>query len=129
MAGCVYAEQAASNYFHGYDKLLDVFHEIGSSLPQFHDIAEIFRGSDQLANYLGLFYAEIIEFHYQAMRFFRQTSIALWVYQLTIGNADRSGAGWKMLFECLWPKCEDTFDIISGNIEKHKGLIDREIKI
>ena len=67
--------QVASNYFHGYDRLLDVFHEIGSSLPQFSDRAEIFKGSDQMASYLGLFYAEIIEFHYQAMRFFRQTSI------------------------------------------------------
>ena len=34
-----------------------------------------------------------------------------------------------MLFECLWPKCEDIFDIINNNIEKHKGLIDREVKI
>ena len=85
MAGCVYEEQVASNYFHGYDKLLDVFHEIGSSLPQFHDIAEIFQGSDQMANYLGLFYAEIIDFHYQAMRFFRQTSIAFCVYRLLTG--------------------------------------------
>ena len=82
MGGCVYAEQVASSYFNGYDRLLDVFHEIGSSLPQFHDIAEINRGSDQMANYLCLFYADIIEFHYQAMRFFRQTSITLCVHRL-----------------------------------------------
>ena len=73
-------EQVASTYFQGYDKLLDVFQEIGSSLPQFQEIAGIFGGSDHMANYLGLFYAEIIEFHYQTMRFFRQTSISLWVY-------------------------------------------------
>ena len=82
MTGCVHAEQVASNYFQSYDRLLDVFHEIGSSLPQFHDIAEIFQGSGQMANYLSLFYAEIIEFHYQAMRFFRQKSISPWVYRL-----------------------------------------------
>ena len=34
-----------------------------------------------------------------------------------------------MLFECLWPKYEDIFDIINKNIERHKGLIDRELKI
>ena len=34
-----------------------------------------------------------------------------------------------MLFECLWPKCEEIFDIINNNIEKHKGLIDRQLKI
>ena len=130
MAGRAHAKQVASNYFQCYDKLLGVFHEIGSSLPQFHDIAEIFQGSKEMANYLGLFYAEIIEFHYQAMRFFRQTSIALWVYQwLLTAYADESDAGWKLLFDCLWPKYEDTFDIINKNIEKHKGLIDREIKI
>ena len=37
--------------------------------------------------------------------------------------------GWKMLFECLWPKYKDIFDIINKNIEKHKSLIDREVKI
>ena len=82
MAGCVHVEQVASNYFQGYDKLLDVFHEIGSALPQFQEIAEIFHGSDQLANYMGLFFAEILDFHYQEMRFFRQTSTTLWVYRL-----------------------------------------------
>ncbi|KAF8536864.1 hypothetical protein BDD12DRAFT_781117 [Trichophaea hybrida] len=56
--------QLASNYFHSYDKLLDVFHELGSSLPQFQQIENVFQGSSQMANYLGLFYAEIIEFHY-----------------------------------------------------------------
>ena len=79
MTGCVHVGQVASNFFLGYDKLLDAFHEIGSSLPQFHDIAEFFQGSDQMANYLVLFYAEIIEFHYHAMRFLRHPGIALWV--------------------------------------------------
>ena len=79
MAGCVHEEQVTSNYFHVYDKLLDAFHEIGSSLPQFHDIEKIFPRKDRIANCLGLFYAEIIEFHYHAMRFFRQKSIAHWV--------------------------------------------------
>ena len=34
-----------------------------------------------------------------------------------------------MLFDCLWPKYEDIFGVVIKNIEKHKGLIDREIKI
>ena len=34
-----------------------------------------------------------------------------------------------MLFDCLWPKYEDIFEIINKNIEKHKGLVDREVKI
>ena len=36
--------------------------------------------------------------------------------------------GWKM-FECLWSKYEDIFDVINKNIERHKSLIDREVKI
>ena len=129
MSDCAHAEQVTSNYFQGYDRLLDVFHEVGSSLPQFQETAEIFRGSNQIANYLGLFYSEIIEFHYQAMRFFRQTSIALWVCRILTACADVSGAGWKMLFECLWPKYEDIFDIIGKNIEKHRRLIGGEVGI
>ena len=36
---------------------------------------------------------------------------------------------WKILFECLWPKYEDTFDIINKNIEKHRRLISGEVGI
>ena len=63
MAGCVYEKQVASNYFDCYDKLLDAFNEIGSCLPQFREMADIYQGSDTIANYLALFYEEIIEFH------------------------------------------------------------------
>ena len=34
-----------------------------------------------------------------------------------------------MFFECLWPKYEDIFAVVGKNIERHKCLIDREIKI
>ena len=127
MAGYAYGKQVASNYFDGYDQLLDAFYEIGSCLPQFHDIASIYQGSDAIANYLALLYAEIIEFHYQAMRFFRRTSITSWMYRLLTAYADGSGIGWKTLLKSVWPK--DTFGIIKQNIEMHKGLIDREVKI
>ena len=63
------------------------------------------------------------------MKFFRQTSIAFWVDRLLIIYANRSGAEWAMLLDCLWPKYEDIFDIINKNIEKHKGHIDREVNI
>ena len=121
MAGYVHAKQVASNHFDGCDKLLNAFHEIGSCIPQFHDIADIFQGSDTIANYLALFYAEIIEFHYQAMRFFRRTGITSWMFRILIAYVDGSGIGWKMLLKSMWPK--DTFGTIKQNIEKHGSLI------
>jgi hypothetical protein len=66
--------QIASNYYDGYDKLLDVFRDIGSSLPQFQEIFDSFPRNTPLDNFFGLFYTEVIEFHFQALRFFRQTS-------------------------------------------------------
>jgi hypothetical protein len=38
-------------------------------------------------------------------------------------------AGWKALFDVLWPRYEDTFTLIHKNIEKHKLLIDRQVNI
>ena len=121
-----YEKQVASNYFDGYDKLLDAFYEIGSCLPQFQDIANMYQCSGTIANYLALFYAEIIDFHYQAMRFFRRSGITSWMYRLLTAYADGPCVGWKMLLKSVWPK--DTFGIIKQNIENHKGLIDREVK-
>ena len=34
-----------------------------------------------------------------------------------------------MLFECLWPKYVDIFDIINKNIERHRRLIGGEVGI
>ncbi|KAF8533501.1 hypothetical protein BDD12DRAFT_946276 [Trichophaea hybrida] len=83
-------------------------------LPQLWVLAlftgDSWLGSNQIANYLGLFYTEIIEFHYQALRIFRQTR-------------------WRALFEVLWPRYEEIFTAIHRNIEKHKGLINRQVKI
>ena len=46
-----------------------------------------------------------------------------------ITYADKSGAEWATLFDCLWPKYEDIFNIINKNIGRHKGHIDREVNI
>ncbi|KAF8241833.1 hypothetical protein K440DRAFT_608109 [Wilcoxina mikolae CBS 423.85] len=102
--------QAACSYLHGYDKLLDVFNDIGLSLPQFQQIEEIFRGNDQITNYLGLFYKEIVDFHFHVLKFFRATK-------------------WNRIFDAIWPQYEDIFTVIQQNIEKHKGLIDRQVNI
>ena len=63
------------------------------------------------------------------MKFFRHAGIALWVYLILIAYTDGLGAGWRVFFECLWPRYEGIFDTINKNIEKHKGIIDREVKI
>ena len=49
------------------------------------------------------------------------------MYRLLTAYADGSGIGWKLLLKSVWPK--DTFGIIKQNIEKHKGFMDREVKI
>jgi hypothetical protein len=36
---------------------------------------------------------------------------------------------WKVLFDAIWPQYEGIFTIIHQNIEKHKGLIDRQVNI
>ena len=61
------------------------------------------------------------------MRFFRRTGITFWMFLLLTAYADESGIGWRVLLKSMWPK--DTFCTVKQNIEKHKGLIDREVKI
>jgi len=66
--------QVASNYINCFDKLIDAFDEIGSSLPQLQEIESMFKGNRQFVDYLALLYQEIIEFHLETLVFFRQKS-------------------------------------------------------
>ncbi|KAF8538870.1 hypothetical protein BDD12DRAFT_926090 [Trichophaea hybrida] len=102
--------QIASSYIEIYDQLLEVFSRIGRCLPQFQLIENMFRENDQVNNVLSLFYKEIIEFHMEAVRFFRIS-------------------GLRAFFSFLWPRFQEKFSVILGNIESHKLLIDRQITL
>ncbi|KAF8535202.1 hypothetical protein BDD12DRAFT_753299 [Trichophaea hybrida] len=102
--------QITSKYIEIYDQMLDVFSKIGHCLPQFQRIQQIFNQNIYVNNFLALLYQEIIEFHVEALRFFR-------------------AKGFRAFFKLLWPGFQERFSVILGNIENHKLLIDREMTL
>lgn len=64
--------KVSSNYTETYEAVLEVLKELAQCLPQFQQVESILKDDAQLKSLLCLLYREIIEFHIEALRFFRQ---------------------------------------------------------
>jgi hypothetical protein len=89
----------------------------------------MFNENVYVNNFLALLYQEIIEFHVEAVRFFRakgKSECVLCSMCLIISSV---AAGFRAFFKLLWPRFQERFSVVLQNIENHKLLIDREMTL
>ena len=58
-----------------FDKLLDAYKQISEELPKIDRLRRTFGKDEGFDRVLGLVYADIIEFHGRAYKFFRRRGI------------------------------------------------------
>ena len=61
--------QIASDYLGAFDKLLEAYDRIATTLPRIKELGEAFKDSPTLLSKLALYYADILEFHRRAYKF------------------------------------------------------------
>ncbi|KAI9737414.1 MAG: hypothetical protein M1834_009568 [Cirrosporium novae-zelandiae] len=91
-----------------FERLVEAYTEIARALPRFDRLQYAFQGQETLQNALGLVYADILEFHRRAYKFFRRRA-------------------WQLFFDSLWKSFEPRFDEIIRSLLKHKELVDKEV--
>lgn len=64
----------AKNYTEAFNALLDAYLEIGENIPQFAQYQNMFESNVYMQIALAHIYEDILEFHREALRFFRQRS-------------------------------------------------------
>jgi len=55
-----------------FDKLVDAYSQIAQAMPQFDRLQEAFGDDPNFQVVLGMVYADILEFHRRAYKFFRR---------------------------------------------------------
>jgi len=64
----------AKNYTEAFNALLDAYLEIGENIPQFTQYQNLFGSNVYMQTALAYIYEDILEFHKEALRYFRQRS-------------------------------------------------------
>ena len=60
------------NYTEAFNALLDAYLEIGENIPQFTQYQNLFGSNVYMQIALAHIYEDILEFHKEALRYFRQ---------------------------------------------------------
>lgn len=55
------------------DTLLDAYDQIGHNIPLLQKYKELFDKDDQMKKTLAFIYADVLDFHRRAIRFFNQS--------------------------------------------------------
>jgi hypothetical protein len=67
--------QVASAYAEAFDALLDAYQQIGESIPLLSQYQTLFARNPHMRKVLEMIYADILEFHKKALKYFQQRSL------------------------------------------------------
>ena len=99
--------QLASQYSEILEKLLEAYAQIGNAMPRFDRFNKAFSDSASVQHILSVIYADILEFHRRAYKFFRRR-------------------GWRNFFHSSWASFDIRFKTIIDSLDKHSDWLDRE---
>lgn len=106
-----------------FDRVIKAYSQIGEYLTRFQLLNSAFTENVHFQHSLGMFYADILQFHKQAYKLFRKPcmlELNLFKYGLLIM------LGWKILFVTSWGRFQRRFDNILDDLKHHGDLIDKE---
>lgn len=75
-ADCSSYGQLASEYSSIFDKLVAAYAQIAEALPRFDRFEEAFKNNSAFQEVLAVVYADILEFHRRAYKFFRRRGLS-----------------------------------------------------
>ena len=116
------------NYADAFNALLDAYLEIRENIPQFSQYQTLFQDNEHMQFALAHIFEDILEFHKEALRYFRQRSryIRSVLCQLSGSNGL---LGWKELFHATWRSFSNTVAHLIKDLHRHKSLIESQATI
>ncbi|KAK9774284.1 putative C2H2-type domain-containing protein [Seiridium cardinale] len=97
----------ASNYVEALDSLLDAYQAIWEELPSLNSFQQLLQDRPYLQNVLRWIYQDIMDFHKEAMAYFRQKT-------------------WRQVFQAAWRGFKLKIDLIKQRMQRHGNLIKME---
>ncbi|KAF2680111.1 hypothetical protein K458DRAFT_393383 [Lentithecium fluviatile CBS 122367] len=102
--------QTACTFSEAFDALLDAYQQIGEHIPLLTQYEHHFRNQPHMASVLRLFYEDLLDFHWKAMRHFKKPM-------------------WKQFFHAVWRSFDTEFGSILRNLRIHRELVESQANI
>lgn len=118
--------KAASTFAEAFDSLLDAYQRIGEQIPLLSQYETYFSNYPIMRQVLRLQYEDILNFHWKAMKYFKQRSM---FHKNSLQSTLLTCIVWKQLFRALWRSFNTQFGEIIRNLEKHRLLIESQASI
>ncbi|KAI2626752.1 hypothetical protein GGR54DRAFT_483461 [Hypoxylon sp. NC1633] len=96
--------QIAATYSDAFHELVDMYAELGESLPLLLRYEDLFRGDSNMQKVLAFIYKDILEFHRLALKYFQQPM-------------------WKQLWQATWKTHKSRFQPLIDDIRGHGNLV------
>lgn len=113
----------SSEYLSSLEKLLEAYEMICDNMPRFEQFGIAFQKDSSFQQVLALFYADILEFHRRAYKFFRAKGKdpSIFIYF----NVLMGPPAWTRFFHTSWGSFDGRFRAILDNIARDSELIDK----
>ncbi|KAI0123678.1 hypothetical protein BJ170DRAFT_640053 [Xylariales sp. AK1849] len=105
-----YILMVASTYSDALHGVLDAYQEIGEQMPLLIGYQQLFTGNSHMRQVLEMIYYDILEFHREAIKHFKQKV-------------------WKQVFQATWRGFISKIKHIKDNMRRHKQLIESRATI
>ncbi|KAK4198875.1 hypothetical protein QBC40DRAFT_229024 [Triangularia verruculosa] len=102
--------QWTSTLTKSWDAIIKMTADIGDLLPEFMDMANLFKHNQKLNNVLALFFQDVLDFYAVTLKFF-------------------SMKRWRSFFEALWPQQKDKIELVKEHLERHTLLMRSEVRL
>ncbi|KAH0563181.1 hypothetical protein GP486_002248 [Trichoglossum hirsutum] len=102
--------QVASTFVEAFDELLDAYNDIGESLPMLAQYESLFQEKRYMGEVLELIYVDILKFHQEAYKYFKQRV-------------------WKQLFQITWKSFRFRFKPVLEDLRRHKDLVEKQASL
>jgi hypothetical protein len=120
--------QAASSVIKFFDKMIEVFRQMGRILPQFQRYTEIFDQNEQIRRVLSLFYGEILALYATLFKFLNHPGnlnlLAIFYELLLTWNIGRN-----LIIESFWPNVRSEITAIQENIADHEKVMTSHVTL
>ncbi|KAF2178019.1 hypothetical protein K469DRAFT_601007, partial [Zopfia rhizophila CBS 207.26] len=102
----------ASTFVEAFEELMDMYNDIGESLPLVLQYESLFHGTEfpHMRQILEHLYLDVLKFHHAAYKYFKQRM-------------------WKQLFHATWKTFRSRFQPILDDLRRHKSLIETQANL
>lgn len=120
--------QIATTFSDALHAVLDAYQSLGEQIPLLEGYQQLFTSNAHMRTVLGLIYQDILEFHREAIKHFKQRC-KFSRNRHQEGHANILSLVWKQLFQATWRGFTVKIEHLKENLRRHKQLIESHATI